>query len=46
MKRISVLIVLVLSSCTTEPVYQVGTLTKGNPDNSYLDSCNTYCCGD
>ncbi len=26
--------------------YQVGTLTKGNPDNSYLDSCDIYCCGD
>ena len=29
-----------------EPVYQTGTLTKGNPDNSYLDSCEVYCCGD
>lgn len=41
-------------SCNDEPkrednrlnVYQVGTLTKGNPDNSYLDSCDIYCCGD
>ena len=29
-----------------KPVYQTGTLTKGNPDNSYLDSCDIYCCGD
>ena len=26
--------------------YQVGTLTKGNPDNTYLDSYDIYCCGD
>ena len=29
-----------------ESAYQTGTLTKGNPDNSYLDSCEVYCCGD
>ena len=29
-----------------ETAYQTGTLTKGNPDNSYLDSCEVYCCGD
>ena len=41
-------------SCKDEPnnkdnrlnEYQVGTLTKGNPDNTYLDSCDIYCCGD
>lgn len=41
-------------ACKDEPkrednrlnAYQVGTLTKGNPDNTYLDSCDIYCCGD
>ena len=34
-------------SCKQEKTaYQVGTLTKGNPDNTYLDSCEVYCCGD
>jgi hypothetical protein len=41
---VSVIIVLCLAF--EEPVYQTGTLTKGNPDNSYLDSCEVYCCGD
>ena len=35
-----------MSSCSSQPDYEVGYLTKGNPDNSYLDSCKTYCCGD
>lgn len=35
-----------MSSCSSQPDYEVGYLTKGNPDNSYLDSCETYCCGD
>lgn len=26
--------------------YKTGSVTKGNPDNSYLDSCRVYCCGD
>ena len=30
----------------SEPTYQTGSLTKGNPDNSYLDTCRVYCCGD
>ena len=39
-------LVAMLTSCVSEPVYQTGTLTKGNPDNTYLDSCDIYCCGD
>lgn len=34
-----------LSSCATES-YETGYVTKGNPDNSYLDTCKVYCCGD
>ena len=30
----------------SEPTYQTGSLTKGNPDNSYLDTGRVYCCGD
>lgn len=41
------LLILTAWACREEePVYQTGTLTKGNPDNSYLDSCEVYCCGD
>ena len=46
---IKVILVLLCTACSTacsKPVYQTGTLTKGNPDNSYLDSCDIYCCGD
>ena len=39
-------IALTLYLAIEEPVYQTGTLTKGNPDNSYLVSCDIYCCGD
>jgi hypothetical protein len=41
-----ILILVTMSSCSSQPDYEVGYLTKGNPDNSYLDSCETYCCGD
>ena len=38
---------LIATACKKkEAAYQVGTLTKGNPDNTYLDSCDIYCCGD
>jgi hypothetical protein len=26
--------------------YKTGYVTNGNPDNTYLDSCEIYCCGD
>jgi len=26
--------------------YEVGYVTKGNPDNSYLDTTKIFCCGD
>jgi hypothetical protein len=26
--------------------YETGYVTTGNPDNSYLDTCKIYCCGD
>jgi hypothetical protein len=42
----ALLILTAYVSKEKEPVYQTGTLTKGNPDNSYLDSCEVYCCGD
>ena len=35
----------VLTACS-KPVYQTGTLTKRNPDNSYLDTTKVYGCGD
>jgi hypothetical protein len=44
--RLLILIVFVLGSCSTQKDYEVGYVTKGNPDNSYLDTCKVYCCGD
>ena len=38
--------VIVLSCAIDTPSYETGYVTKGNPDNSYLDSCEVYCCGD
>lgn len=43
---ITIALVIWVATINTEPAYQIGTLTKGNPDNSYLDSCEAYCCGD
>lgn len=37
---------IVLSCAIDTPTYETGYVTKGNPDNSYLDSCEVYCCGD
>ena len=45
MKKILIALTL-LSSCVSESKFETGTLTKGNPDNTYLDSCDIYCCGD
>jgi|32_taG_2_1085360.scaffolds.fasta_scaffold05299_7 hypothetical protein len=36
----------ILTSCVSKPTSYTGSLTTGNPDNSYLDSCEVYCCGD
>ena len=36
---------MMLASCERSNV-ETGYVTKGNPDNTYLDSCNIYCCGD
>lgn len=43
---LAVSVAVTLCLAIEEPAYQTGTLTKGNPDNSYLDSCDIYCCGD
>ena len=45
MKTLLLLAALGLTACS-KPVYQTGTLTKGNPDNSYLDTTKVYGCGD
>ncbi len=45
MKTLVLLAALGLTACS-KPVYQTGTLTKGNPDNSYLDTTKLYGCGD
>jgi len=36
--------IVALTSCSKG--YETGYVTKGNPDNSYLDTCEIYCCGD
>jgi len=42
-----VLLALTAWSCKPSvPDYEVGYVTTGNPDNSYLDTCKIYCCGD
>lgn len=46
MKKLIWVLLLGLLSCAAEKDYEVGYVTKGNPDNSYLDTCKTYCCGD
>lgn len=42
----TILVYELLIGCTANVDYEVGYVTTGNPDNSYLDSCKTYCCGD
>ena len=46
MKKVILILVLLLSSCVAKKDYEVGYVTKGNADNSYLDTCKVYCCGD
>lgn len=46
-KIILIIITLLgLSSCSTPKDYETGYVTKGNPDNSYLDTTKAYGCGD
>jgi len=46
MKKIILIVLLGLASCSTKKDYEVGYVTTGNPDNSYLDTTKIYCCGD
>ena len=46
MKKLILIPFFLIASCVAEKDYEVGYVTKGNPDNNYLDTCKTYCCGD
>ena len=40
------ILLLLMVGCTPVKDYETGYVTTGNPDNSYLDTCRVYCCGD
>ena len=44
--RVAMVIAGAILFASCDKGYEVGSVTKGNPDNSYLDSCEIYCCGD
>ena len=46
MKKSLLIALLILGACSSEKDYEVGYVTTGNPDNSYLDTTKLYCCGD